>query len=311
VKELAPDAVAAIHETFGRHPGHRAVHSKGVLCKGSFRATPEVAPLTSAAHMQGDPVPVTVRFSNAAGDPGIPDYAQDVRGMAAKFYLPDESKTDIVAITLPCFVVRTPEEFVKMTRATKPLFFGLPGPRGALYLGSHPESWRAARAALAEKPPVSYATRRYNAIHAFRWVAPGGEGRFVRYRWLPEAGEAFLSGGEAKRLGRDYLIEEIAERLEREPARFTLELQLAEASDPTDDPTRPWPQERETVAAGTLELTELERGREQGDDILVFDPTRVTAGIELSDDPILRFRSYAYSVSVEQRSGAQRPAELA
>jgi catalase len=34
----------------------------------------------------------------------------------------------------------------------------------------------------------------------------------------------------------------------------------------------------------------------------VFDPTRVTAGIELSDDPILHLRPRAYSASVERRA---------
>ena len=89
--------------------------------------------------------------------------------------------------------------------------------------------------------------------------------------------------------------------------RFTLQLQLAEPGDPTADPTAAWPDERETVAAGTLELTALEEGRETGDDILVFDPTRVTDGIELSDDPLVSLRSQAYSVSVERRSGVGRP----
>jgi catalase len=75
-----------------------------------------------------------------------------------------------------------------------------------------------------------------------------------------------------------------------------------------DDPTAVWPEERETVAAGVLELTELDTERETGGDVLVFDPMRVTDGIEPSDDPILRFRPDSYSVSVERRSGAKRPA---
>jgi catalase len=54
---------------------------------------------------------------------------------------------------------------------------------------------------------------------------------------------------------------------------------------------------------GRLELTGPEQEREQGDDVLVFDPTRVVDGIELSDDPILSFRRRAYAVSVERRSG--------
>ena len=41
--------------------------------------------------------------------------------------------------------------------------------------------------------------------------------------------------------------------------------------------------------------------------MLVFDPTRVTDGIETSGDTILAVRPRAYSVSVERRSGAARP----
>ena len=49
-----------------------------------------------------------------------------------------------------------------------------------------------------------------------------------------------------------------------------------------------WPKDRERVDAGTLELTDLETERETGGDVLVFDPTRVVDGIELSDDPVLQ-----------------------
>ena len=86
---------------------------------------------------------------------------------------------------------------------------------------------------------------------------------------------------------------------------------IAAEGDPVADPTAVWPEERERVDAGTLELTELETGRETGGDVLVFDPARLTDGIELSDDPLPAFRSQAYSVSVERRSGASRPADLA
>ena len=35
----------------------------------------------------------------------------------------------------------------------------------------------------------------------------------------------------------------------------------------------------------------------------MFDPMRVTDGIEPSDDPVLRFRTLAYSASVKLRTG--------
>ena len=100
-----------------------------------------------------------------------------------------------------------------------------------------------------------------------------------------------------------------AERMERETPAFRLVLQLAAGGDSVDDPTAAWPQERETVVAGRLELTGLERQRERGGDVLVFDPTRVCDGIECSHDPVLLFRSRAYSVSVERRTAIASPTD--
>jgi catalase len=308
---LPEQAVDAVNEVYGVHRGQRAVHARGVVVRGTFTATPDAARLTRAAHMQGGPVAVTTRFSNGSGDPNSPDRAQDARGMATKFYLPDDSRTDIVAITLPSFFVRHPKDFVSFTRAGKPLpWIGQPGPRLGWYLARHREALPAVLAFTRLRPPAGYDRLRYNGLHAFRWVDAGGGERFVRYSWVPAAGEATLSRAEARERSRDYLTQELIERIAREPVRFNLELQIAAPGDPTDDPTVAWPKDRETVAAGTLELTGLETGRDRGGDVLVFDPIRVTDGIELSDDPILRLRSAAYSVSVERRSGVPRPADL-
>jgi catalase len=306
---ISPEqAVDAINDRFGRHAGCRALHAKGTLCRGSFTAAPEGARLTRAAHMQGQPVAVTVRFSNGSGDPGRPDYAPDVRGMATKFYLQDGTRTDISAQTVPRFPVRNPEDFIALVRANEPglrQLWRLP-----VFLATHREAVPALRAnAPSLKPPPSYATCRYYAIHAFKWIDGGGDERWVRYSWVPQASGASISKEEAKSRGADYLQHELSERLGREPVRFTLELQLAGDGDSVDDPTAVWPTERETVAAGTLELTGLETGRETDGDVLVFDPVRVTDGIELSDDPILTFRPRAYSVSVERRTSVPEPAE--
>jgi catalase len=300
---LSPkQAVDIINQRFGSH-GARALHAKGTLLTGTFTATEAASQLTKAAHMQGEPVKATVRFSNGSGDPDAPDYGPEVRGMAVKLYLPDgEGRTDISAQTVPRFPVRTPDAFVNLIRASAPgraRLFRLP-----LFLATHPEVLPALRAnAPALKPPLSYASARYFAVHAYKWIdAQGGE-RYVRYRWLPELGERSLEPGEARARGADYLQEDLRERLAEEPIRFTLELLIAAPGDKVDDPTSVWPEEeREHVNAGTLELTGLETGREQEGDVLVFDPNRVTDGIETSEDPILKFRSPAYSVSVERRT---------
>jgi catalase len=292
MSSLAEQIVDAINEISGVHPGHRAAHAKGTLMTGTF--TGAGTDLTTAPHLQGEPVRVTARFSNGGGDPGIPDYAREGRGMAVKFYLPDGAKTDIVALSLPCFFVRTPEDFLEFTRARKDPERLMPD-----WLGAHPEAMTAIQAALGANPPASYATCAYNSIHSFRWIGAEGGSRFVRYRWEPESGEETLSPPDAKARGRDYLQEEL---LARGESAFRLKAIIATEEDAVDDPTVAWPEEREQVEVGRLVVEGPELERERDGDILVFDPTRVIDGIELSDDAILRFRGPAYSVSVERRT---------
>jgi catalase len=298
-------AIDTVNEVFGRHKGFRALHAKGTLCKASFTAAPEAARLTRAAHMQGQSLPANIRFSNGSGNPEHPDFNPDVRGLGVKIYLPDGSRTDIVAQSVPRFPARTPEAFVEFLRASEP------GPaalwRLPWFLVRNPQAVGGLPANLpALKPPASYASIPYYAVHAYRWLAADGGERYVRYTFVPQSVQDRISGREAKRRGADYLQQEIRDRLARGSVRFTLELQIATPGDNVDDPTVQWPVGRQRIAAGTLEVTGIETEREHGGDVLVFDPTRVTEGIELSVDPILQFRAGAYGASVARRMpGAQ------
>jgi catalase len=294
MSSLAEEVVDAINVLSGSHAGHRAAHAKGTLLTGTF--TPNGSGLTTAAHMQDTPSRVTARFSNGGGDPNIPDYAHEGRGMAVKFYAPGGEKTDIVAITMTAFFVRTPEDFLSFTQARRDPEKLMPE-----WIGAHPEALPPIQAFLASGLPASYANGTYNSLHSFRWTDADGESRYVRYRWEPEAGEETLSAEDAKARGRDYLQEDI---LARGESAFRLFVVIADESDPVDDPTVAFPDERERVEVGRLVLDGPELEREQGDDVLVFDPTRVIEGIELSDDPILRFRSEAYRESVGRRVSA-------
>jgi catalase len=293
-------AVDVVNQVFGRHAGYRALHAKGVLLSGTFTAAPEAARLTRATHMQGQPIPVTVRYSNGSGNPRHPDAAPDPRGMAIKLYLPDDSRTDIVAVSTPLFPVRTPEAFIELLGAQT-------GPaavwRMPLFLARHPEALRVLPVAVPSlRAPESYAAIPYFGLHAFRWIdAEGGE-RYVRYTLRPEAPGRRLGPREARHQDRDFLQTEIRERVRRGPVRYTLEVQVAQAGDPVNDPSRAWPRDRQRISVGAVELTGEETGREQDGDILVFDPSRVTDGIELSEDPVLRFRPLAYGESVARRT---------
>jgi catalase len=294
------EAVDAINDLFGRHPHSRALHAKGSWLRGTFTATPRARELCRAAHLQGDPVPVLARLSNGGGHPRVPDTAPEVRGLAVSFELPDGTRTDLVSQSVPRFFSRTPEDFIDFIRAStgRAAAYKLP-----LYLATHPRALRAAPAnTLALRPPVSYATCRYYGVHAFAWLDADGGRRFVRCDWRPLAGEQRLNPLQLRGRGRDFLQEELAARLQREPVRFSLDVQLADPDDDVDDPSVHWPPERPRVDAGELVLTEVVEDPERDGRVVVFDPMRLTGGIEPSQDPVLRFRPRAYSESVRRRS---------
>lgn len=300
---VTPDeAIDAIRGTGGAQPGSRALHAKGTLYRGTFTATPEASGLSRAKHLDGSSVPALIRFSNGSGNPKQRDGLPGVRGMAVKFTLPDGSTTDVSAQTARLFVSSTPDGFVDLLKAMRP---GLTTPlRMAKYFLTHPRLLGALPILReANKVPDSYATIEYHGLHAFRWIGADGNARFVRYHWVPAA-----AGGAVQGDGPDFLTDELDARLAGGPVRFDLRVQIAGPDDSTVDPSAPW-RSTQTVTAGTLEITGRDTERERGDDIVVFDPMRVTDGIEPSDDPVLRFRSLAYSASVKLRTGVDRGRE--
>jgi catalase len=305
-RPLHEELVDAFDALFGRHAGTRSAHTKGTCCDAIFRATPEAASLTRAPHMQGSAVRATVRFSNGSGDPAAHDNAREPRGMAVKFHLDDAGVTDIVSINHSVFIVRTPEEVLEFIRLRTPDPSTGRVDLEALvaFVGARPESARAAELFLSAPPLASFLRTPYFAIHAFRFVAAGGSERFGRYRWEPALEPASLSMEEAEQRPRDYLRDDLLAQLDEGSAFFTLVVQFAADGDDTTDPTTEWPDEREEVVAGRLEVTGPARDQEADCEQLVFDPMNLCDGIEASEDPILRIRPRVYSVSHARRSAA-------
>ena len=301
MSELAERIVDAMNAIHGAHPGFRAVHAKGSCCKGTFVATPEAAKLCTAAHLQGDDIPVTVRFSSGSGRPTRADGARDERGLAVKFHLPDGSSTDIVSLTLPVFFVKTPETFLEFLEAQHPdPATGKPDlDRVGEFINAHPETQPATMFVMMNESPASFAGCRFNGIHAFRFTAPDGTKRFVRYSWIPQTEPATLTDAETRALGKNYLHEELEKHLTENEMVYDLVVQLAEDRDDPTDPTTAWPDDRDVVTLGRMTLTGF---TDQECAPMIFDPGRVIEGIERSDDPILHARSDAYSVSFARRT---------
>ena len=301
--DISEQLVDGLNLNFGVHPGFRAAHAKGVLCAASFEPTGEATGLSRAWHLSDGPSRAHVRFSNGSGNPAVPDGARDGRGIALKVY-GAAGTTDVVGLSLPAFFTRTPEDLIEFNAARRPdPDTGLPDPaKVGDYLAAHPEAVPAVTAAVTHPIPSSYAGLTYNSIHAFGFEDNGGQVRFGRYRFVPDGADQPLSDEEAAARPPDYLSAELAQRLDRGPVRFFLDVALAGDGDDVDDPTIAWPEERPTVRIATVVVTGLADDREHDGDVLVFDPTRLPDGIVLSRDPILLARPGAYAVSVARRT---------
>jgi catalase len=303
-----PTVISQLVETMralaGLHPQFRPVHAKGVVCSGTFRGAPEARSVSRAAHLQGQTVSTVIRFSNSSGNPDVHDGVANARAMAVKFHLPDEKNTDVLALSIEGFPARTPEEFLAFLQAQLPNpATGKPAPDAvSRFLDGHPPT-RAFVDRLMQKPvPASYGQASYFGEHAFLFTAADGTSRFGRYRWIPEAGEAYISPDDASKRSANFLREELENRLRTTPVAFRLFLQLAGENDPTDDATALWPADRPLVELGRLEIAGISATSAVDERRLVFDPTNLTDGIDLSSDPILRARSAAYSISYDRRS---------
>src|SRR5712692_1081988 len=299
-KSVPEQIVDAFNGVFGVHSGARSNHAKGVVVEGTFTPAASAASVSKAAHLQKTKVPVTVRFSNSTGIPTIPDNDAGAgpRGIALKFNLPDGSQTDIVGHSFNGFPVATAEEFKDFLLALGASKPGAPQPTAIeKFLSTHP----AAKAFVtAPKPaPVSYGTLAYVGVNTFKFTNAGGVITFGRYQLQPVAGEKFLAKEQVSKMGPDYLVDEIGERVRRGPVKFKLLLQVAEPSDKIDDPSIAWPDSRKKVELGTIAITKTTRESHTADTLL-FLPGAVVPGIEAAD-PMIAVRSAAYPISFARR----------
>ena len=292
--------VDALNLVFGKQTDNRAVHAKGIVLHGRFLPSSAAADLSRAPHFQRNAVPLTVRFSDFAGIPTIPDNngLANPRGLALKFRLPDGTDTDLVTHSFNGFPSPTADDFRQFLIA-----LGTSGPGAAhptpaeTYLAAHP----VAKTFLETQkpPPVSYGTLSYYGVNTFKFTNARGVSRYGRYRIIPQAGEQLLTAEQAKQAPPGYLADEIRQRAAGAPVRFHMLVQLADG-DKLDDPSVAWPETRATIDVGVIEITSVAAESDVEQRALMFLPTSLPAGIEAAD-PMIAARSAAYPVSYGRR----------
>ncbi len=293
------DLVNAFHSAFGDHHA-RAVHTKGIILEGTFIPDAQAATLTKAAHLQKDSSRVVVRFSDFTGLPEIPDNTSSAspRGLAIKFSLPGSASTDVVCHSFNGFPVATNEEFRLLLlsiaatgpTATKPTALDH-------FLDTHP----IAKTFLTTQPlPASWATTAYFGVNSFKVTNLHGESHYIRYQFIPTAGEHYLTPEELASKDPQFLSGEIKDRVAKGPFGFKFYAQVAEKSDNIENPAIAWPDSRRRVLLGTIKIDRLSANTPEEDKATQFNPGNLPAGIEMADE-MLKLRAAAYPISVKER----------
>jgi catalase len=220
--------------------------------------------------------------------------------MAIKFRLANGGENDIVCISANGFPVATGEDFLALLQAVGASGPDAPKPTPKdTFLSGHP----AAAAFLAEPRPVavSYGTQSFFGVNALKFTNAQGISKFGRYRIVPEAGPAYVSDDEAAKRPATALADNLRASIEKGPVKFQLRVQLAAADDTTTDATKVWPDTRPTVELGEIAITRA-LDTKKVENGLLFMPTNLTKGIDVSDDPILNTRTEAYGESYGRRT---------
>jgi catalase len=301
-QRLTPDRlVNQLENNNGVHPGFRRNHAKGICVVGYFQSSGQARALSSAAVFNASRTPVVGRFALPAGNPYAPDSAVPIRSLALRFTQADGQQWRTGMNSMPVFPVGTVEAFYQQQVASAPdPATGKPDPaKLQQFFASHPETAPFLAWVKTAKPSASFASESYNSVNAFYLVNAAGQRQAVRWGVVPDGPPASQPGPAG---AKDFLQDDLAQRLAQGPLRWHLLLTLAEAGDPVDDASKAWPAERRQVDAGMLVL----EGTQPQDDgqcrDINYDPLVLPDGIQASGDPLLAARSAAYASSYLRRT---------
>jgi catalase len=305
LSDIVERTIHAFDDLNGLQAGFRPAHAKGILLTGKFTPSPEAMSLSRAPHLQSSSTPVTVRFSDFAGIPTVPDNDPNAspRGVAIRFHLAEHVHTDIIGHSADGFPVRTADEFVEFLHAIFESTPTAPKPTPIeKFLAAHPT---AAEFVQMPKPfPVSFAKESYFGPNAYKFVNKDGVGRYGRFRIRPDGANEYLDDAAAGKKTPNFLFDDIKARIAKGPVKMRVSVQLAEAGDPVNDATAHWPKERREIDLGVFEINALHPNDEAEQRHIIFDPIPRVDGIEPSEDPLLQVRADVYLATGRRRRSA-------
>ncbi|GAB3485198.1 catalase [Nocardiopsis coralliicola] len=295
----------------------RVVHAKGAGAYGEFTVTGDVSGYTRADVFQpGRTTPMLARFSTVAGEQGSPDTWRDPRGFALKFYTRD-GNYDMVGNNTPVFFMRDPMKFQDFIRSQKR------DPRTGLrdhtmqwdYWSLSPESAHQVTWLMGDRGlPKTYRNMDGFSSHTYQWENGAGRRVWVKYHFLTDQGNDFLTQAEADRLAgadADYHRSDLYAAIDRgEYPSWTLKVQIMPEEDAAGyrfnpfDLTKVWPHgDYPLIEVGRMTLNRVPSDFFIHVEQAAFEPSNLVPGIGPSPDKMLLGRLFSYPDTHRYRIG--------
>lgn len=171
------------------------------------------------------------------------------------------------------------------------------------FLAGHPSA--AVFVNSAKPNPFNYGTFTYFEPNTHVLTNKDGKMTNVRYRLDPADGEhLYPNDKEAlKKLGPNYLEDDLRNRFPSKPIVFTIQAHIADASDTLDDATIPY-KSTTFVSIGKLEINKVSDDNAAKQKQIAFSPSPDKGGIKgisSSEDPLIQIRKGVYWISTDQR----------
>lgn len=306
----------------------RVVHARGSGAHGIFEMNADLSKYTSADFLQyGKKTPVFVRFSTVAGFKGSTDLARDVRGFSVKFYT-EEGNFDLVGNNIPVFFIQDAMNFPDLVHAVKPEPHNeMPQAASAHdtfwdFISLMPESAHMIMWAMSDRAiPRSLRMMEGFGVHTFKFVNKEGKGTFVKFHWKPKLGVHGVAWQEAQKISgynSDFHRQDLWEAIDKGNfPQWDLGVQLIPEEDEEKysfdllDATKLVPEELVPVQiVGTMTLNRNPENFFAETEQSAFDPGRLVAGIDFSNDPLLQGRIFSYMDTQNYRLGGPNFHEL-
>ncbi|KAF8527727.1 peroxisomal catalase [Trichophaea hybrida] len=304
------------HITHERIP-ERIVHAKGAGAHGVFEVTDDISDVTEAKFLSkiGKKTSLLARFSTVAGEKGSADSVRDSRGFAFKIYTED-GNLDWLFFSTPTFPIRDGGKFPSFVHCQKK--DPQTGLRDATtfwdFMSRNPEVFNTIMLIFSDcGTPKSYRNSNIYGVNTYKFTKQDSF-VFVKIHILTNQGVNNLTQQEAEQLAGE------------DPDAFTRDLhdsiasgnfpswdvyaQIVKpeevASYPVNiyDPTKRWPEDWTPLRKfGRITLNKNVENEFGEVEQASFNPTAIVPGWDVSADPILQTRLFAYGSASRYRLG--------